>query len=110
MTLQEARKIIIESPSYPLLRKANTRFVRRLYGKDSDYPEQIEKTIDAEPELLLIAHAGVIDEKSSVCKSMKTLTNQIFKQTGLPRKPQGKFRGASGLDTSHLLVEINDNN
>ncbi len=89
---------IVNSPSYPRLLSIYKRHMRRLYSAGDPYLEERLKETELQPWELLTAHAGVMNAKSSTAKNLKELADNVFKETGLPRLPQGKFRGEDALD------------
>jgi len=103
MNLHQAQQKITSAPSFAELRQAYMRFMKRLYGKFGQ--ERVTEGIanhDAEPQRYLVVHSHVMNAKSAACKTLQRLTNQVFKETGLPRSPQGKFRGMDGLNIDAL--------
>ncbi len=110
MNTAEVREKIRSAPSFPKLRKAYAGFLTSLYGKDSGYVHTRMEQEDAEPERLLTAHASVMDAKSARCKTMKQLANDVFRETGLPRNAQGKYRGMDGVNWQALGIRDDENN
>jgi hypothetical protein len=98
MTIEEADDLIRKAPSFPALREAYLRFIRRLYKCNAPAVDDLER----EPHQYLTVHSHVMNYQSQACKTMQRLTHQIFRETGLPRIPPGKFRGMDGLDTAKL--------
>lgn len=104
--LEAAREAIRKAPSYPKLAKAYRSFIKNLYT----WPDQIAARmgpIDSEPERLLSAHSQVMNRKSARAKTMEQLATAIFRETGLPRRMPGKFRGDDRLDTDRLGEWVN---
>lgn len=82
------------SPSYPKLLAAYHRFQRSLRGKSYD-PTAIERT----PWEMLDASSGVMNAKSQMAKTLSSLEDAVFKESGLPRKEASRrFRGGTGVD------------
>lgn len=107
----DARETILnrirQAPSFPKLRKAVIAFHKSLhpYGFFFGDFEKLLKDIEDRPDRLLTAHARVLNAKSARAKTLLRLADAVFSETGLPRKPQGKFRFENGLDWEKLGLE-----
>ncbi len=99
--LRYARPIIQSAPSYPALVKSAIANLKTVYGKDT-IEENFQRFYRDTPESLLTAHAGVFNSKSARCKTLQSLADKVFLETGLPRCPQGQFRGQNGLDVNAI--------
>ena len=89
---------IVNAPSYPKLLAAYKRFQRTLYRADDLYMLKKVQEKEREPWELLTAHASVMNAKSGSALTLRKLADAVFSETGLPRRPPGKFRGENGLD------------
>lgn len=98
---EEIAKKIRQAPSYPELLAAYKRHIKSIYGDRERGIEHIEEA-GREPWRLLTAHAGVMNAKSARAQTLEKLANAVFKETKLPRKPVGKFRGENGVDWDKL--------
>lgn len=98
--LDAAREKIVSAPSWGKLKAAALRYAHSL--SRYTYATTIAG-LEKEPEKALTAHAGVMNAKSTACKTLTTLANAVFAETGLPRRPRGMFRGEDGLDWKRLV-------
>lgn len=89
------------APSYPKLLASYNRFRRSLSGKSYD-PSVIEQT----PWKMLDSSSGVMNAKSAMFKTLSGFENQVFKETGLPRKKSdSRFRGGTGVDWDKVVPD-----
>ena len=97
--IHSVRKAILAAPSFPKLKARAKSFWQSLYGPYGvrDMTARLMEC-DDEPELYLNVHATVMNIKSGRAKTLIRLTDAIFQETGLPRKPLGKFRGDDSID------------
>jgi len=95
---------ITNAPSYPKLLAAYKGHLRSLYSADDPFMVERMQEVELQPWELLTAHAGVMKAKSARAITLRNLADSVFKETELPRLPEGKFRGESGLDWDNLEV------
>ncbi len=82
------------APSYPKLLAAYHRFRRSLSGKS-----YVPSVIEQHPWKMLDSSSGVMNVKSQMAKTLSSLENAVFAESGLPRNnPSGRFRGGTGVD------------
>ena len=93
---------ITSAKSYPKLLAAKKRFLRSLYYGD-EIIKKI-KEIEESPWELLSSSSHVMNRKSQSAKTMQLLENDIYKETKLPRKPKGEFRGEDCLDWDKIKI------
>ena len=82
--------------SFQKLLAAAVRFQVSLQGKTAK--QHATEQYERQPWELLTVHAGIMNAKSARAKTLVALTNAVYAETGLPRKPEGKFRGEDNLD------------
>jgi len=95
---------ITNAPSYPKLLASYKGHLRSLYSADDPFMVERMQEVELQPWELLTAHAGVMQAKSARAITLRNLADSVFKETELPRLPEGKFRGESGLDWDNLEV------
>lgn len=94
MLLSVARTKIKNSPSFNALHAASLRHVRALF-KYSERDSECLREWAAKPELLLSAHAGVMNRKSARAVTLHRLAFQVIEESGIPIAPPRYFRGTS---------------
>lgn len=103
MLAEQVAEKIKNAKSYMELFKTYKRFLKSLHNTD-EYIIAHMSEYEEHPWRLLTVHSHVMNSKSARCKKMVELTNDIFKETGLPRCPKGKFRGMDGVDFEKLMI------
>ncbi len=99
-----AAQPITEAPSWPRLVRAYKSFMKDLFFGIDD--AELNADIVSDPASLLTAHASVMSAKSSRAQTLRRLADQVFAETGMPRLPEGKFRGENGLDFDTLAQRM----
>ena len=93
---------IESSPSYPKLLRACKRFFDKKHNLM--YEDQVNGII-IRPWTMLEMHGRVYKGKSTQAKTLRRLADEVFAQTGLPRCPEGKFRGDNGVDWENIFAQ-----
>ncbi len=91
------------APSWPKLIRNLKAHQRRLYGYVDETAFNNYINDPGNINNILTSESGVMNAKSSTSKTLKANTDAVFKESGLKRLPQGRFRGEDSVDYDNLL-------